>query len=223
MQWRTAAMSATLVTLIAGCSQPAPSVVPPVATTRVELSVLTRDKPSVEAAMDVLSARLRHLGIGNFSASAGDSVVYELPSAGLPTARVLDDVLHVTGEFSFLAWPDGRQPPATGDAVPAGIRSLVSPSGIASAAVFEADDATRGVRIGLAREAATAIQAFTAAHVGSYMPVALDGRILTAPLIQGPIDGGSVLLQLLPDGPIEPAALAAILDSGPLPEGVIGR
>jgi hypothetical protein len=55
------------------------------------------------------------------------------------------------------------------------------------------------------------------------MPVALDGRILTAPLIQGPIDGGSVLLQLLPDGPIEPAALAAILDSGPLPEGVIGR
>lgn len=208
--------------LVTACGAPPPSVAPPVSTTDFRISLTSRDKSDVSAAMDVLEARLRTLGIGNFSGAAGDSIVFTLPSAGLPDRRVLDDVLHRPGVVALLPWPADGPAPIEGDAVPAGARSLIDPAtGIRSADVVDANG-TRAVKVVLEPEAAASVAEYTSLHVQGYMPLALDGRILIAPTIQGPITGGELLIELAADGP-DPSALAAILDSGPLPEGVIGR
>ena len=209
--------------VLAACATPPPRVAPPVPTTDVRVTLISRDKAAISAAMEVLEERLRLLGTGTFSGAAGDSIVFTIPTAELPDADVLDDVLHRRGVVSFLAWPPHGRPPVEGDPVPAGIQSLVDPeTGITSTEVVE-QDGMRGVKVVLSPEASARVAAFTTLHVNEFMPVALDGRILIAPVIQGPITGGELLIQLTDDAAMEPAALAAILASGPLPQGVIGR
>ena len=64
---------------------------------------------------------------------------------------------------------------------------------------------------------------YTTEHPGGYLPLVLDGIVLTAPIIQSPITDGVIRLT----GPfpgVDPesipiAALAAIITSGPLPAG----
>ena len=207
----------------AGCAEPRqPAVAVP--TTHIVVTLQTRDKTQIDAAMEVLGARLKALGIGTFSAGAGDWITYDLPTADLPEREVLDDVLHRRGVLSLLAWPAAGQPaPVEGDAVPAGMQSLVDPATAITSAEVVDQNGARGVNVVLSPAASAAVSEFTARHVNGYMPLAMDGRILVSPIIQSQIDGGELLIQLTDDAPIDPAALAAILSSGPLPEGVIGR
>jgi preprotein translocase subunit SecD len=52
------------------------------------------------------------------------------------------------------------------------------------------------------------------------MPLAMDGKILISPTIGGAISSGDLFISMgSADDSISAAALAAILKSGPLPEG----
>jgi preprotein translocase subunit SecD len=66
-----------------------------------------------------------------------------------------------------------------------------------------------------------ALAALTRAHVGKKLAIILDGRIHSAPVIGGPIDGGKVTITLADTNPAQAAdaaaQLVAILGGGPLP------
>jgi SecD/SecF fusion protein len=76
------------------------------------------------------------------------------------------------------------------------------------------------IHVTLGRVATEALAAYTSSHIGGVMPLAMDGRILTSPTIQGAITGGDLVISFASQGgSISAAALAAILESGPLPTG----
>lgn len=86
----------------------------------------------------------------------------------------------------------------------------------AEASVTEAGLA--GVTVTLDADGAAALGAASAALVGLRVAVVLDGRVLTAPMVQEPIRGGS--LRISGDFTAgEAGALAALIGAGELPEG----
>ena len=203
--------------------RPSPSA-PPSMTT-ITLPVPVREKAIAERAATVFADRLRALGVGTFTSAIGDQMTFSLTiPPGLDRADV-DGVLHRVGEVEWLAWPDELPAPAEGDPVPAGVLPLFDASnqivsvslraGSADTAVGEPP----GVEITFGRAASEALATYTESHIGRPMPLAMDGKILVSPIIQGAISSGDLFISMVPDGPISPAALAAILKSGPLPEG----
>jgi hypothetical protein len=206
-------------------AQVSPSPSAPPSMTTITLPVPVREKAIAERAATVFEDRLRALGLGNFSSGIGDQMTFSLTiPPGVDRADV-DAVLHRVGEVEWLAWPDDLPPPAEGDPVPAGVLPLFDAShqimsvslhaGSADTAVGEPP----GVEVTFGPVAAEALATYTASHVNRPMPLAMDGKILISPTIQGAISSGDLFISMVPDGPISPAALAAILKSGPLPKG----
>lgn len=196
---------------------PPPSA-PPSLTT-ITLPVSVRDKAIVILASDVMAKRLQALGIGNFTSSAGDDLRFTLPIPPSVERADVDAVLNTPGDVEWLDWPDDRPVPDVGSAVPDGIHALFSSSEVISARAITSNGQS-SVDIQLAPVAAEAFAAYTEAHIGKPMPLAMDGRILVSPTIQSPISGGEVGITFgSNDEGLSAAALAAILQSGPLPPG----
>lgn len=201
-----------------GQASPSPSSEPSMTTITVSSPV--HEKAIIVQATDVMSARLRTLGIGNFTSSgSGDNTTFSfvLPSSvDLADVRV---VLTTQGDIEWLAW--SAEPwPVEGDPVRQDVLPLFDASGqILSVTVRPASDGSpEGVVVSLGSLAADAIATYTSAHIGEpAMPLAMDGVILLSPTIQGAITGGDVLITLAEDAPISAEALSAIMASGPLP------
>lgn len=186
----------------------------------ITLSVPIREKAIAEQAEQVFADRLRSLGIGTFSASIGDDIRFEfVPPPGVSRSDI-DLVLHTRGDIEWLAWPTDRQPPDEGDPIPNDVHPLFEAAGQVTAVEVRAASGGQpaGVVITLAPRAAEAVATYTAGHVNEVMPLAMDGRILFAPIIAGPIESGQIFISTTADEGVSPQALAALLMSGPLPE-----
>lgn len=212
-----------IATAIAGCG-PAPS--PTVATRAmtVTIPVPQAGKPVIDAASEVLSDRLRSLGIGNFTVSTGDAMTFTMAVPLTVDTETVEAVLRRPGVIQFVPWPADRQLPAPGAVVPAGLQPLFDdPSQFMSVAVIADDSGQPAIDITFGAVGREAIATYTTAHIGGTLPLVLDGIVLTAPIIQSPIIDGVIRLTG-PDPGVDPtsiplAALAAILASGPLPAG----
>jgi preprotein translocase subunit SecD len=217
--------------LFAGCqasapSLPAPSLVPLVDYTVRSPGSTPPPKAETLRAIDVLSARLRTLKVGAFSAAAGDAITFTIPATANPAA--VRAVLSATGQVAFVPLPPAdygtgnRQGPleaVVGKPLPTGEAPLFGGDQIADARATA--DATGGpmLSIQLASEGARLFAAFSSAHVGEFFALLLDGRVVAAPLIQVAIPDGAFNVTLPADAlPMPVDALAAILASGPLPD-----
>jgi hypothetical protein len=206
-------------------AQVSPSPSAPSSMTTITLPVPVREKAIAERAATVFEDRLRALGLGNFSSGIGDQMTFSLTIPPEVDRADVDAVLHRVGEVEWLAWPDDLPPPAEGDPVPAGvlplfdaleqIKSVLLHTGSADTDVGEPP----GVEVTFGPVASRALATYTESHIGRPMPLAMDDQILISPTIQGAISSGDLFISMVPDGPISPAALAAILKSGPLPTG----
>jgi hypothetical protein len=229
-----AAAAVLLVTALALRSAlPGPSVpggqASPSSTAGQSMTTITvpspdHDKAMMEQAATIMGERLRALGIGNFSAAAGDDLTFSfvLPPSVDPVD--VSAVLSTPGVVEWLAWSEAPWP-VEGGPVREGVLPLFDASDqILSASVQPAGAAgPDSVLVTVGTLAADAIGTYTSEHVGEpAMPLAMDGVILLAPTIQVPIMGGEVVITFpsaLQDAPISPRAFAAILASGPLPAG----
>lgn len=217
--------------LVVGCqaSAPAslaPSPVPPVDYTVRSPGSTPPPKAETLRAIDVLSARLRALEVGMFSAAAGYAITFTIPaSANLAAVRA---VLSATGQVAFVPLPPAdygtgnRQGPleaVVGRPLPTGEAPLFG--GDQTTDVRVTADAAGGpmLSIKLASEGARLFAAYSTAHVGEFFALLLDGRVVAAPLIQVAITDGAFNVTLPADALSMPVdALAAILASGPLPD-----
>jgi preprotein translocase subunit SecD len=222
---------AALLVLAAGCqasapSSPAPSPVPSVDYTVRFPGSTPPPKTETLRAIDILSARLRTLKVGMFSAAAGDAITFTIPASANPAA--VRAVLSATGQVAFVPLPradygtsNGQGPleAVAGKPLPTGEAPLFGGDQIAD--VRATADAAGGpeLSIKLASEGARLFAAYSSAHVGEFFALLLDGRVVTAPLVQAAITDGSFNVTLVADAlPMPVDALVAILASGQLPD-----
>jgi SecDF, P1 head subdomain len=202
-----------------------PSATPEQGMTTISLPVPVQEKAIVEQAEMVFANRLTALGIGNFTASAGNDLRFTFLIPPSVDPADVDAVLHTAGRIEWLAWPDGAPTPNVGDPVPEGVVPLFdAASQIASVKLTTGHTIPQvpEVELTFGPVATEALAAYTSSHVGQALPLALDGRILTAPIIQSPLTAGDIIITApsAPEpGELSAAALAAILKSGPVPSG----
>jgi hypothetical protein len=162
-----------------------------------------------------MAARLTAYGIGNFSSSAsGDRITFEVPvPPDSESGQAIRSLLGRTGSFAILQ-PDAT-PPAVGDLVPGA--PLVEWGAMADSNVGKDQTGNPTLDLVLVGPGAATLADVTTAHVGEYLPIALDGVAIAVPVIEAPIRDGQVQIALSSNGSISLAQLAAILHSGPLP------
>ena len=217
--------------LLAGCQgsappSPAPSPVPPVDYTVRSPGSTPPPKTDTVRAIDIMSARLRALKVGMFSAAAGDAITFTIPASADPAA--VRAVLSATGQVAFVPLPPAEYGTGNGQGPLEAVAG--KPLSTEEAPLFEGDqiadvlvtaDAAGGpmLSIKLAGEGARLFAAYSSAHVGEFFALLLDGRVVAAPLIQVAITDGAFNVSLPADSLQMPVdALAAILASGPLPD-----
>ena len=175
---------------------------------------VTPTKAETDDAVAVLTARLDALGIGNFSISAGNEITVELEDQA-DLARV-QPAVQISGVVDFSPQPGDEAAPQFGEVV-SGQESLWAGDEVESASV-STDQGVATLSVQLTEAGKDALATWSAAHIGDYLMIVLDGRVVGVPRITAPIPRG-VLDFASPDGfGIPPQSLAAILASGPLPE-----
>lgn len=187
----------------------------------VTLPVPVADKAVIDAAGEVFSQRLKALGIPNFTMSVGDTMDFVLVVPLTFDGKLVDAVLHRRGAFEFMTWPAHEPDPSGGGPVPVSATPLFDGAdGIISAEVAGANVGVPAVTIKLSSDASAALAAFTTQHIGEYLVLALDGRVLAAPIVSSPITRGDLQMTFPTTEPlpIPLAAIAAMMTSGPLPE-----
>lgn len=204
-------------------SRPTPTPVPSVAAER-QFVVLPANgtlvgKAESTLARSVLSARLRALGISNFT-SAGDNVLqFSVPVGGPPDGSIRA-VLAATGDLRIVPLPAadygaGMRVATVGSPLPKDEPALFGWEGVSSV-TNDPTGASREVSIALKPEAAQAFGDYTTAHVGDVFAIVVDGRIALLPMVSEAITSGRIrLTPALGDGF---ADTGAILVGGELPE-----
>jgi preprotein translocase subunit SecD len=157
-----------------------------------------------------------------------DRIVVEMP--GVTNADQIRTLVGTTGSLDFV--PLGQTPAAAGQELPktttgqacdAGHLTncvLFSGTSIASASIGANQTGQRTVDFTLNGSGKDLFAAYTAAHVGDYFAVVLDGKVITAPVIQQSIPGGQVQISQNGIGgyPLADAQnLVTILQFGQLP------
>ena len=178
---------------------------------------------------DLIAARLQAIGIGNFTIAIGTSIQLDLPaSVDLASVRY---VLNHPGVFEIVSLPPeqygrveassnvtaGPKPlPAPGDAIDPALPVLV-PDQDFLRDQFKADSSTGTwtVAFALNADGTGKMATFSTAHVGDYIAIVLDGKVVSAPYIVQPITDGN---GEIPGGATstENMLLAAVLRNGPL-------
>jgi preprotein translocase subunit SecD len=213
------AVLAVLAVVSCGTTVP-PSPPPDTTELTVSIPIHTTDKAVIDAAVEVMSKRLRALGVGNFSSSAGTNLTFTVDLDGTVDRAAIDAVLRTPGVVSFVGWTTA-DPPRAGDPAPQGVRPLFDTAGqIMSASNDETADASTVV-LTLAADGAAALATFTSNHVGDYLVIVLDGKVLESPVVMSAIRDGRLALSFPTGLALPPEALAAVMASGPLPAGWI--
>jgi len=217
LRQRSAGLALCLLAALAAC-QPRPTPTPLLRNTTITLTVPVADKAVISAAEDVFAKRLMALGITDFTVTTGAVMTFNLSLPATFDLANLDAVLHRVGLVEFVPWPADSQPPNPDDLVPATYLPLFDgAAGVGTAEVTTDSTGFQGVDITLSAVASEAIATYTSQHVGGWLPLVLDGFVLTAPTINSPITDGVMRLTAPDPPPIPLLALAAMITSGPLP------
>ena len=175
-------------------------------------------KPDSIAATDVLSARLRALGVGTFSSGGGFAITFTIPAQG-PSDADVSTVLAAPGAVQFVRIPAGQPEVVAGQALPAQLPVLFGSEGLASVQEASDQDGNPALNLTLTPAAAATFADYSTNHIGEQLAIVLDGRIVTAPIIQSAITGGQVQITNASSGAgfaLE-ATTRAILVGGELP------
>jgi preprotein translocase subunit SecD len=209
-----------LVLGMVSCSRP-PQPTAATRTMTVSLPVPVADKAVVDAAGEVFSKRLKALGITNFTITVGDAMEFTLQVPLTFDGQLVDAVLKRPGVFEFVSWPAHEPHPSAEGPVPTAATPLFDGAAeIKSADVVTVTSGTPALNIKLSAAGSEAIASFTTLHIGEYLVLALDGKVLAAPIVSSPITGGDLRMTFPTTEPpaIPLAALAAMMTSGPLPD-----
>jgi hypothetical protein len=167
----------------------------------------------------IVKARVDATGVagGTAQVQGSDRIVVDLP--GVTDPEPVSKYLGATGRIDFV--PLGSTEAAAGQTIDTKtFPPLFSGDQVASATVGTDQNGRPAVDFILKPDGARAFGDYTAANVGRFFAIALDGVVVSAPVIQNAIPNGDV--QITGGGQAgftaeDASSLVATLDSGPLP------
>ena len=178
-------------------------------------------KDSSSLASDIMAARLRALGYGNFTGGVGYAIRFAVPADG-PSDEATRRVLGATGDVEFVPLPpedygEGKAVAEVGKALPKQEPALFGWDGIESVAFGTDQQDRQTLEFVLKPLARTAFGDYTAGHVMGSIAIVVDGVVVSVPSINEPIPGGQISIS---NGTVDGSfdAWAAILVGGMLPE-----
>jgi hypothetical protein len=178
----------------------------------------------LQAIVAIIEHRLgsNHIVGSTVRAEGVDSLIVELPTAiDTDAARSL---IGQTGHIDFV--PLGTTQKEAGDMIdPTKFPALFSGAEVESAAIgTSSQSGQRVVAFVLRPGGARLFSDYTAAHIGKYFAIVLDGKVISAPVINSAIPGGHVEISSGGIGgyPLKEAQnLVAILQFGSLPFPIV--
>ncbi|MGB5864396.1 MAG: protein translocase subunit SecD [Sulfitobacter sp.] len=179
---------------------------------------------AADASLEVIRNRVDQVGVTEpvINRVGADRILVQMP--GVENPAQLRALLGSTAKMSFqmvapAAGPGVSMLPMSDGSGVIAVRDAVALSGDhleQAAAAFAPDTGMPMVTFGFDRQGATAFADITAANVGRQFAVVLDGKVLTAPVIQQAIPGGNG--QITGNFTAEEAqTLSVLLTSGALP------
>ena len=102
-----------------------------------------------------------------------------------------------TCQLTIWPWPVDVVVPNPGDPAPEGVEPLIIPSDVNwSASTLGPDEnGIDAVRLVLSPAAGARLADHSRGGVGSILVIGLNGRVVTTPMLAGPIDNGEILIQ----------------------------
>ncbi|KIN73506.1 protein translocase subunit SecD [Sulfitobacter guttiformis] len=196
-------------------------------TLRLKLSNSALDRASTDAAdrsIEVIRNRVDQAGVSEpvISRVGTDRILVQMP--GVENPAQLRALLGSTAKMSFhmvasAAGPGISMLPLSDGSGTIAVQDAIALSGDLlehAAAAFEQDTGRPMVTFGFDRQGAAAFAGITADNIGRQFAVVLDGKVLTAPVIQQAIPGGQG--QITGNFSVEEAqTLGVLLTSGALP------
>ena len=167
----------------------------------------------------IVERRVNATGVSEpvVTTQGSDRVVVELPGVSDPNA--VRRLVGQTGRLDFV--PLGATQKVAGDTVdPTQFPTLFSGEELSSAAIATDQTGKRVVTFNLRSTGAKLFEDYTRANIGKYFAIVLDGRVISAPVIQNAIPGGNVEISQGGIGgyPLKEAQeLVTVLQFGSLP------
>jgi hypothetical protein len=174
----------------------------------------------------ILEKRLALAGIDGVTVRVvgDDRLDVEIPALRDP--EIVRATVGQTGHVDFV--PLGTTSKEAGDTIdPAEFPALFSGDQVDTAAVVETQPGGpggtpegRSITINLKAPAAELFGQYTADHIGQYFAIAVDGKVVLAPVINSEIPGGNIQVEAGTPGGFgveEATNLVAVLQFGPLP------
>jgi len=172
----------------------------------------------------IIENRVNATGVSEpvITVQGSDRIVVELPGVSDPNA--VRRLVGQTGSLEFV--PLGTTQKQKGDTIdPKQFPALFPGTELASAAVATSGQTNqRVVTFQLKDVGAKRFEEYTAAHIGQYFAIVLDGKVISAPQIKSAIPGGNVQIESGGIGgyPLKEATdLVTVLQFGSLPFPIV--
>jgi len=173
----------------------------------------------LEVIRKIIENRVNASGVSEpvVTTQGSDRIVVELPGVSDPTA--IRNLVQQTGRLDFV--PLGQVTKNKGDIIDEKqFPPLFSGDQLDSAAIGSDQNGRRVVTFKLKNDGAKLFGDYTAGHIGQYFAIVLDGKVISAPVINSAIPGGNVEISQPGIGgfPLKEATdLTTILQFGSLP------
>ncbi len=169
----------------------------------------------------IIENRVNSTGVAEpvITVQGSDRIVVELPGVSDPNA--IQKLVGQTGQLEFV--PLGSTPKVKGDVIdPKQFPALFNGTELSSATIATNGQTNqRVVTFQLKDNGAKLFAQYTAAHIGQYFAIVLDGNVISAPTIQSAIPNGAVEISqnsTLGGYPLaEATELVTVLQYGSLP------
>lgn len=146
---------------------------------------------ATESAARTIDARVARVGLANFAVRTRSDAVIEVDLPALADPGNVRELVAPTGNVAFVPIPEGMQVDA-GANVPAELAPLFGKDALLSVSLGTDALGGRAIDIVLNPPAAAELADWSGHNVGRQLAIAMDGRILMAPVIQAPLENGEV-------------------------------
>jgi preprotein translocase subunit SecD len=148
-----------------------------------------------------------------------DRVVVELP--GIQNVQAVRDLVKQTGRLDFVPIPAGTQGITTGVSIDVNqYPPLFSGDQVGSSSIGTDQQGFRTVNFTLHDPGSTLFAQWTAKNIGNQFAIVLDGKVISAPVVQSAIAGGQIQIENTAAGGLplaEATNIVTVLKYGSLP------
>lgn len=176
-------------------------------------------KEITDRAVEILGARLVSLGVETSSIGVGACIDVTATTTSPAHETAVRNAVNGTGSIALVSLPvEGEQTTAVGRAPPDGAAPILFGTDFSSAEAGAArSTGTPVLTLRFSDAGSATIASWSRQHRGELAALVVDGVVVALPTINDPWIQGDVTLSLGETPPVPPGAIAAMINSGPLP------